>query len=355
MEVTAPSQNIENFTPVKRVAIQLYISITIQMATLGVNQDLAKWGKDTNESSPTLRAPPGGEIPDDRWLSEWAAYRHNFGCPTPEGVPYLSPPREQDCLETSIKALTNRFQYDTLKLWGDRGSKVISYTYISDDAGSAEKLCSFFEEKCKDDYEKTCSLMALTQGSRVVNIFKISNIVNHDLNNINVFIGGHGNRSGLVVEKSANIEGMEIINQSWQISHVRINTLPANATRFLFVQSNSPLSEKDISIESSLTNKFGVSTLRKIALTSFIITLALLFININATPVSWEEKQLGTLKSIDESIINTSANETKVIKDELNSVKSKISETESNLTDKLIELKEANNKLKRDAEKRRAP
>ena len=247
---------------------------------LRVNQELAKWGKDSNQNTPTLRPPAGGEIPDDRWLSEWAAYRHNFGCPTPEGVPYLSPPREQDCLEATIKALTTRFKYDTLHLWGDRGTSVISSTFIPDNDGSAEKLCNFFEEKCSNDYEKTCSVMALTQGSIVVNIFTISNIVNHDLSNINVFIGGHGNSTGAVVESAADVEGIEIINQSWQVSHIRIKTLPANAKRVLLVQSRAPLSKDDITVESGLTNKYGVSTLRKIAITAFIVTTIILLVNI---------------------------------------------------------------------------
>jgi len=245
-----------------------------------VNQELAKWGKDSNQDTPTLRAPAGGEIPDDRWLSEWAAYRHNFGCPTPEGVPYLSPPREQDCLEATIKALSNRFKYDTLHLWGDRGTGVISSTYIPDDEGSAEKLCKYFEDKCSNEYEKTCSLMALTQGSVVINVFSISNIANYDLSNISIFIGGHGNRVGSVVESAADVEGIEIVNQSWQVSHVRLKTLPANAARYLFVRSRAPLSESDITVESGLTNKYGVSTLRKIAVIAFLITTMLLLYSI---------------------------------------------------------------------------
>lgn len=248
-----------------------------------VNEELANWGKYSNQDTPTLRAPAGGEIPEDRWLSEWAAYRHDFGCPTPEGVPYLSPPREQDCLEATVKALSTRFKYDTLNLWGDRGAGVISSTYIPDDEGSAEKLCQYFEEKCSNEYEKTCSLMALTQGSVIINIFSISNIANHDLSNINVYIGGHGNRAGSVVESAADVEGIEIVNQSWQVSHVRLKTLPANATRYLFVRSRAPLSKSDISVESGLTNKYGVSTLRKIAAIAFFITTILLMYSIYST------------------------------------------------------------------------
>lgn len=251
---------------------------------LSVNRKLAEWGKESNEFAPTIRPPAGGEIPEDRWLSEWAAYRHSFGCPTPEGAAYLSPPREQDCLEATIKALTTRFKYDTLHIWGDRGSGVISSTYMPDDEGSAEKLCAFFEGKCSNEYEKTCSIMALTQGSAVINLFSISNIANHDLSNINIFIGGHGNRVGSVVESAADVEGIEIINQSWQVSHVRLKTLPANATRFLLVRSRAPLRKSDITVESGLTNKYGVSTLRKIAVIALLIAFMLLIGNLYLTP-----------------------------------------------------------------------
>ena len=250
---------------------------------IGVNQELAEWGKDGNEYAPTLRAPRGGEIPEDRWLSEWAAYRHGFGCPTPEGRPYLAPPREQDCLEATIKALTTRFKYETLHLWGERGKGVISSTFIPDDEGSAEKLCNYFEERCENEYEKTCSIMALTRGSVVINIFSVTNIVSHDLSNINIFIGGHGHHTGTVVKSAADVEGMEIINQSWQVSQVRLKTLPAKATRYLLIQSRAPLSKSDITIESGLTNKYGVSTLRKIALTALVITATIFLTTINST------------------------------------------------------------------------
>ena len=56
--------------------------------------------------------------------------------------------------------------------------------------------------------------------------------------------------------------------------------MPANAKRVLLVQSRAPLSKDDITVESGLTNKYGVSTLRKIAITAFIVTTIILLVNI---------------------------------------------------------------------------
>lgn len=238
-----------------------------------VNEDLARWGQQPKLVS-AIHPPQGGVVPPTRWKSEWAANRAGFGCPTTQGEEFFIAPRETEFLSRLLRAFRVRYDYLPETGWPGRATTKYVPEYRDGVEYSGSALCDFFESECENDTDRTIVAHALMNGSKTLNLLRVDNRTHDTVKDVHIHIGGGGSHSGLIERKIADAEDTKIIVDSFEYSHVVLSTIPPESSRFVVVETRGkPLADKDIRVETGLMTKFGVTTLRWIAILSLVLTL----------------------------------------------------------------------------------
>lgn len=241
---------------------------------LEVIDELSIWGQKKSALVAAVHPPQGGVHPPTRWISEWAADRRSFGCPTEIGNQFLMEPIKRGKLESLMWSLQERYNYCPETEWGERKSHGYAMAYWNDDRYTSCSLCEHFESKCDSEFEKTKVMLGLRSASKTLNIIRLRNVTHEVINDIHVHIGGKGARSGNIVKKVADVENMEIVINTFAYARVIARSLPPQASRFIVVETvGAPLEDGDFHVETKLISKFGVKALRGIAILSLSITL----------------------------------------------------------------------------------
>lgn len=239
-----------------------------------VIDELSSWGQKKATLVAAVHPAVGGVQPPTRWVSEWAADRRSFGCPTEKGNQYLMEPIKRGRLESLMWSFRERYNYCPETEWGERKSQRYAMAYWNDDRYTSCSLCEYFESKCPSEFEKTKVMWGLRSASKTINIIRLRNITHEVINDIHVHIGGKGARSGKVIKKVADVENMDIVINTFAYAQIIARSLPPQASRFLVVETvGAPLRSGDFHVETKLVSKFGVKALRWIAILSFSITL----------------------------------------------------------------------------------
>lgn len=239
---------------------------------LEVIKELSDWGQDMSEVVPTSRPPHGGVHPPERWVSEWSEHRHVFGCPTERGIPFLSLARKKDVLSSLMCAFRERYKYEPEITWPGRDVKGTAMTY--DESYTSCSLCEYFEAKCKSDKERTIVIIGIEMGGKTINVIQLSNNTHESVNDIHIELGGKGGQCGTVVKSVADVEGMNIIINTFAYARISIKSIPPKSSRFLITETRGrPLEKSDVKVATPLSTKFNVAALRWIAGLSFGFTM----------------------------------------------------------------------------------
>lgn len=253
---------------------------------LDVIKELSDWGQDRSEVVPTFRAPQGGVHPPERWVSEWSGHRHFFGCPTEQGVPFLSPARKKDVLSSLMWAFRERYNYTPETSWPGRDVKGFAMRYWDDERYTSCFICEYFEAKCKSDRERTMAIMGIEVGGKTINIIRLRNDTHESVNDIHVELGGKGGRCGAVIKSVADVEGMNVIINTFAYARIFIKSMPPRSSRFIVTETRGrPLEVSDINVETPLSTKFNVTALRWIAGLSFGFTVLVALVTLYAQGV----------------------------------------------------------------------
>ena len=250
-----------------------------------VIKELSEWGQDSSEVVPTFRAPQGGIHPPERWVSEWSGHRHFFGCPTDRGIPFLSEAMKKGLLSSLMWAFRERYNYEPETKWPGRDVKNFAMTYWDDERFTSCFLCEYFEAKCESDKERTMAIMGIEAGGKTINVVRLRNDTHESVNDIHVQLGGKGGRCGTVVKSVADVEGMNIIINTFAYARISIKSIPPQSSRFLVTETKGrPLRSQDVKIETPLSTKFNVTALRWIAGLSFCFTVLVGIISYYGSP-----------------------------------------------------------------------